>query len=55
MKLLAKKVIVKDKEYVNFYILTDNGARIAVDAHRYGKDGGSTYKELLLIAEPVKE
>ncbi len=54
MKLAVKKVVVKDKEYYNFYIVLASGRSIAIDPHSYGKNG-SSFRDLLLIAEPIEE
>ena len=53
MEIVYVKKEYKGKEYLNFYVLLENGQAIAIDPHKYGEKG-STFVQLKLIAKEMK-
>ena len=53
MEIVYVKKEYNGKEYLNFYVLLDNGMCIAIDPHKYG-DKGNTFLQLKLIAREIK-
>lgn len=53
MEIVYVKKEYNGKEYLNFYVLLDNGQSIAIDPHKYG-DKGNTFLQLKLIAKELK-